>query len=142
MSIEPVTFPYRLDRLQGALVYRDGHFDLESIKALHGRTPVRTGGFCDFDRDGNWHLQLNQLTVDQVRADGGELVGALSARLKKCVRAINPTGAINIAGTLDFYGTPTPDSPVRSAWNLLFDIHQGTVGNAIRIDNINGSIGL
>jgi hypothetical protein len=142
MSIEPITFPYRLDRLQGALIYRDGHFDLDGIKALHGRTPVRTGGFCDFDHEGNWHLQLNQLAVDQVRADGGDLVSALPGRLKKCVRAINPAGAINIAGTLDFYGGPAPNSPARSAWDMKFDIHQGTVGNTIRIENINGIVRL
>ncbi len=79
MSIEPVAFPYRLERLQGALNYKDGHFDLEEIKAVHGRTPFRTGGFCDFDREGNWHLQLNQLAIDQVQADG-DLVPALGGR--------------------------------------------------------------
>jgi hypothetical protein len=148
MSIEPVMFPYRLERLQGALNYSrtidhpEGHFDLEGIKAVHGRTPVRTAGFCDFDRDGNWHLQLNQLAADQVRADDGDLVSALSRRLKKCVRSLNPKGAINIAGTLDFYGGPDPNTAARSGWNVLFNIHQGTIGNAIRIDNINGNIRL
>ncbi len=141
MSIEPVAFPYRLEQLQGALNYRDGHFDLEEIKAAHGRTPFRTAGFCDFDRDGNWHLQLNQLAVDQVRADG-DLVTALGGRLKKCVKAVNPSGAINISGTLDFFGGPAPTSPARSGWNLKFDIHQGTIGNAIRIENIDGSVRL
>ena len=32
-SIDPVHFPYRMEKLQGVLLYRDGHVTLQNIKA-------------------------------------------------------------------------------------------------------------
>ncbi len=39
-SIEPVPFPYRLDHLQGVLLYRDGHVTFQHCRAEHG--PIKT----------------------------------------------------------------------------------------------------
>ena len=141
-SIVPAMFPYRLERLHGELVYHEGHIDLTGIHGVHDRTTVEANGVCDFDREGNWHLQFKQIAVDRLRADR-DLLAALSGRLKKCVLSLDPTGAMNInGGTLEFTGNSTPNTPVRSAWNLPFDIHQGTVGTGVRLDNINGTVRL
>jgi hypothetical protein len=142
ISIEPAMFPFRLERLHGELVYHEGHIDLTGIHGVHDRTTVEANGVCDFDREGNWRLQFTQIAVDRLRADR-DLLAALSGRLKKCVMSLNPTGAMNInGGTLEFTGGSTPNAPARSAWNLPFDIHQGTVGNGIRFENINGTVRL
>ncbi|HEV2973002.1 MAG TPA: AsmA-like C-terminal region-containing protein [Pirellulales bacterium] len=141
-SIEPVMFPYKLERLKGALVYHEGRIDIEGIRAVHAGRPVETSGYCEFDRQGNWHLRFDRLSVDHLRADR-DLIEALSGRLKKCVVALNPTGSININnGMLEFFGSATPGSPTRAGWNLPFNIIQGIVGNGIRIENINGNVRL
>ena len=141
-SIVPAMFPFRLERLHGELDYHEGHIDLKGIHGVHDRTTVEANGVCDFDREGNWHLQFKQIAVDRLKADR-DLLAALSGRLKKCVMSLNPTGAMNInGGTLEFTGSAALNAPVRSAWNLPFDIHQGTVGNEFRLDNINGTVRL
>ncbi|HEV3415772.1 MAG TPA: hypothetical protein VG056_03130, partial [Pirellulales bacterium] len=57
-SIEPVMFPYKMEKLKGALIYREGHIDLAGIRAVHAGRPVETSGYCEFDRQGNWHLRF------------------------------------------------------------------------------------
>ncbi len=145
VSVEPEMFPYRLERLHGQLVYREGHIDLTGLHALHDRTTVGASGFCDFDREGNWRLQFNRIAVDHLRADR-DLLAALSVgsgRLKKSVVSLNPEGAINVNdGMLEFSGTAAPGSPVRSKWDLPFAILQGTVGTGIRVENITGGVRL
>ena len=87
-SIEPVHFLYRLDRIQGDLIYRNGHVDFERCKGEHGpvNMPVKvaTEGYCDFQPDGRWLMHFEKLSVDQIRADR-ELSQALPDRLKKAV---------------------------------------------------------
>ena len=65
-SIEPVHFPYRLDRLQGVLVYRDGHVTFEHCKGEHGAVKVSTEGYCDFPPDGRWNMHFAALTADRL----------------------------------------------------------------------------
>ena len=99
-SIEPVHFPYRLDRLEGVLLYRDGHVTFEHCKAEHGPVKIATEGYCDLAADGRWHVHFGNLSVDRLRADR-ELVQALPERLKRVAAALNPTGLMNLRGSLD-----------------------------------------
>ncbi|HEY2147629.1 MAG TPA: hypothetical protein VGH32_06810, partial [Pirellulales bacterium] len=142
VSIEPEMFRYRLERLQGQLDYREGRIDLTRIHAVHDRTVVEASGFCLFDHEGNWRLRFEPIAVDQLRADR-DLLAALNGRLKKSVVALNPTGTISVnGGMLEFAGNADPNVPTRSAWNLPFEVHQGTIGTGIRFENINGGVRL
>lgn len=136
-SLEPAQFPYRLDHLRGTVVYRDGHLDLQNIRAVHDRTPLETSGSCDFDPHGNWHLRFERVAIDRLHPDR-DLVAALSGQMKRSLLQLNPSGAINVAGTVEFFGSATPETPVRVGWNLSIDVHQGAVDSGIRIENING----
>ena len=97
-------FPYRLDQLQGVLLYRDGQSTFEHCKAEHGAVKVSTEGYCDFAPDGRWHIHLAELSVDRLRADR-ELIQALPERLRKAVVELNPTGPINLRGTSTWSGS-------------------------------------
>ncbi len=140
-SIQPGCFPYRLERLRGAIVYREGHIDLENMHAVHDRTPFETSGFVDFDHEGNWHMRLDRLTADRLHVDR-DFLAAMQGKLKKAVVDLNPAGPINAAGTLDFYGSAKPDAPIHSAWNMTLDVHQGSVGGTLQIENVNGGVRL
>jgi hypothetical protein len=141
-SIEPVRFPYRLERLEGSLRYRDGHVTFERCRSEHGPVRISADGHCDFQRDGRWLMRLTNLTADRVRLDR-ELLQALPEQLKKAAGVLNPGGAINLRGTLDFQRDGPPSEPLRSWWDVVVGLQQGTLrcGDAT-LENICGEIAL
>jgi hypothetical protein len=140
-SIEPVYFPYRLEKLQGVLAYRNGRLTLERIKAQRGLLKVAMAGFCNFLPDGGWHLHLDGLTVDRLRIDR-ELVQAVPARLKKALIELNPSGPINLRGTFDMARTGSPGGPLRCQWNLAVGLEQVALDCGVHVENIHGGLTL
>ncbi len=140
-SIAPVFFPYRLEKLRGAMSYREGHIDLENIRAVHDRTPLEASGFCNFDGAGNWNLKFERFVVDRLRADR-DLMAALSGRIKKNVTDLNPMGAMNISGSVEFAAAADTTKPVQTKWNVNVVTNQASVGQSVRLENLNGNIRL
>ncbi len=141
-SIEPVHFPYRLDRIQGDLIYRDGHVDFERCKGEHGpaNMPIKvaTEGYCDFQPDGHWLMHFEKLSADQIRTDR-ELSEALPDRLKKAFAELNPTGAMNLRGSLDLERTGRPGEPLRSRWDVRVGLQQNSLQcGGILLENVCG----
>ncbi|MFZ1934542.1 MAG: AsmA-like C-terminal region-containing protein [Thermoguttaceae bacterium] len=145
-SIEPAYFPYRLDRIQGDLIYtsRDGvgHVEFERCKGEHGpaNMPVRvaTQGYCEFQPDGRWLMHFEKLSVDQLRADR-ELSEALPGRLKKAFAELNPSGAMNLRGRLDLEQTGRPGEPLRSQWDMRVGLQQNSLQcGAFLLENVCG----
>ena len=141
-SIEPVHFPYRLDRIQGDLIYRDGHVDFERCKGEHGpaNMPVKVAaeGYCDFQPDGHWLMHFEKLSVDQIRADR-ELSEALPDRLKKAFAELSPTGAMNLRGSLELEQTGRPGEPLRSRWNMRVGLQQNSLQcGGLLLENVCG----
>jgi hypothetical protein len=141
-SIEPVHFPYRLDRLEGVLLYRDGHVTFERCKAEHGPVKIATEGYCDLSADGRWHVYFANLSVDRLRADR-ELVQALPERLKRVAAALNPTGLMNLRGSLDLEHAGGPTEPSRWQWNLGVGLQQsGLRCGGLALENVCGEVSL
>jgi len=141
-SIEPVHFPYRLERLQGQWVYRDGHVAFEDCKAEHGAVKVSAQGHCDFQPDGRSNLHFTQLSADRLRIDR-ELLPALPERLRKAVVALNPTGAINLRGSFDLERTGRPDDPRRARWDVRLGLQQSNLQcGGILLENVHGIVEL
>ena len=141
-SIEPVHFPYRLDHLQGVLVYRDGHVTFERFKAEHGSVKIATDGYCDFLPDGRWGVHFAGLSADRLRPDR-ELIQALPEQLRKVVVELNPTGSINLRGNLDLQRTGRPDEPLRSSWNVQIGLQQSSLQcGGIFLENVHGEVSL
>jgi len=140
-SIEPVRFPYRLEKLQGELVYRDGHVVLKRFRAEHGQVEMAAGGQCDFLDDGTWHLQLEGLTVDRLAFDR-DLIQALPDRFRQSLAALRPTGPLNLRGSLGIRGPAVAGGPVRYQWNMAVGFHQGSIDCGIKLENLHGSVAL
>lgn len=144
-SIEPVHFPYRLDHLQGVLVYRDGHVAFDRFKAEHGSAKIATDGYCDFLPDGRWGIHFDKLSADRLRPDR-ELIQALPERLRKVVVELNPTGStnpINLRGSIEFQRTGRPDEPLRSKWNVSVGLQQASLQfGGISLENLHGEVWL
>ena len=114
-SVEPVFFPYRMEKVQGDLFYRDGHVTLQKMRATHGKTNLATEAICDFQPLGPWQIHFQGLAIDQLDR---EFIQALPERLKKAILALNPTGSMNLSGELDFSHCGVPGGPLQSRWGF------------------------
>ncbi len=140
-AIEPVHFPYRLERLRGLLEYRDGHVVLHSIKAEHGLVRVTTGGWLHFDPDGRWRCRLEDLSIDRLRIDR-DLIPALPERLKRALVELRPTGPIDIRGMFELSNTLDPNHTLESQWDVTLGLQQCAFECGPRVENINGTMRL
>ena len=140
-SIEPVRFPYRLEKIRGAFHYDNGLVSFERSRAEHGETAVSAAGRCRFSPDGGWSFQLEDLWVGRLSADR-ELVHALPERLRKGVTQLNPGGPLDLRGTLAFARGPQPDAPVRSQWELDVGFNQGSLDVGVKLENVCGKVRL
>jgi hypothetical protein len=138
-SVEPVHFPYRMEKLQGVLLYRDGHVTLEQFKAWHGPVEISTkNSYCEFIPGGGWSMHFDELTVERLRLDR-DLINALPERLKKAVLTLNPGGSVNLRGNLDLMHTGRLNESLRSQWDdLRIGMVQGTMQCGVKLENING----
>jgi hypothetical protein len=141
-SIEPVQFPFRMDRLQGEVIYRDGKVTFEGFKAEHGQVKVAATGGCDLLADGRWHMHFGDLWADRLHADR-DLINALPERLKKVVTELNPTGTVNLRGILDLEGSGRPGEPMQSQWNVRLDSTQASLRcGGLPLENLHGEVTL
>ncbi len=125
-SIEPTAFPYRLENLRGAVVYEDGHVDLQNLRATHGRTTVAAGGRCDVTPDGGWRLQLANMTVDRLSADR-DLTQALPKRMRQGVADMKLEGPLNLRGAVTFAQGPRPEDQVQADWDVDVVLRDNTL---------------
>ena len=141
-SIEPVQFPYRLDHLEGTLIYRDGHVEFQHFRSQHGPLKIKSSGYWDFSPDGRWHIHLDGLSIDRLRADTDrELMQALPERLRRGVMTLNPTGPVNLQGNFDVERVGLPGEPLRSRWDLRLALQQtGLQCGGILLQNLHGEV--
>jgi hypothetical protein len=141
VSIEPQYFPYRLEKLRGTFEFNDGHITLADVKAEHARTALSARGACDIRPGAGWHLHLDALTVDRVRADR-DLVAAVPERLKKMLAELRLTGPMNLRGSVDFDSRGEPGVPLTSDWNIDVDFQQCSMNCGMLLQNVNGGANL
>ena len=141
VSIEPVYFPYRLERLQGTFEYYNGHVELKNLRARHGDTTVSAGGKCDLAPDGSWKLSLSPLVVDGMRLDR-ELVKALPERLAQGIDELKPDGTMSLSGSLGFAGSGIPQEPLQTSWDVALDLHHVAMQCGVSLENMHGGVRL
>ena len=139
--IEPVVFPYRMEKLRGLLQYNNGHVTLENLRAWHGPVSARADGVCDFLPDGSWTFHLENVAVDRIGLDR-ELISALPGRLRRSLAELNPTGPCNLYGTADFQSAGQPNDPVQSGWNVRIGCQRGGIECGVKLENLHGEVGL
>jgi hypothetical protein len=161
VSIEPAWFPYRLEQLEGKLVWKDGVMRFDGVRGMHARTTVAAEGTCRFTPAGGWHVSFAQLSADRFRADH-DVVQALPAGVQRAIAAIRPRGLMSLSGALDIYsttpapaaaaspggpaGAPPPPAaatpPPAAAWDLVIDMEQGSVDVGIPLEHVHGGVRL
>jgi len=153
VSIEPAWFPYRLERLRGRLVWRDGRLRFEGIRGVHARTTVSTEGTCRFTPDGGWHVSFERLTADRFRADH-DVLRALPAGLQQAVSGVRLRGLLSVDGAIDIYSTAARQvtlpggrtelvpGPAAAAWDVQLDMEQAALDVGVPLEHVHGGIRL
>ena len=140
VSIEPKAFPYRMESVEGRMIYSDGHVTLERFKARHGSTQMSSTGYCKFFEDGGWNFHLDGVNVDRLRMDR-ELMLALPARLRMGVTELSPDGPMYLRdGSLDLVRSGRPDDPIRAGWYAVVGFHQCNIDCGVKLHNMHGNL--
>jgi len=140
-SIEPIAFPYRMEKLSGVMQYRAGRVLLENVRAEHGNVRMAADGLCELRPEGGWRLRLDRFSMDRVRPDR-DLMQALPERLKRAIIALNFSSPVNLAGSLEFRRGAELTSPLLAAWDLNVHFAQASVEFGVKVENINGAVRL
>ncbi|MFW5692817.1 MAG: AsmA-like C-terminal region-containing protein, partial [Thermoguttaceae bacterium] len=140
-SIEPVRFPYRMEKLQGEIAFRDGRVSFDRLEAEHGAVHISTAGDCEILPDGRWLLRLSGLSVDRLRFDR-DLVQALPGGLRKSLAGLNPAGMFNLRGSVDLAGGVRADDRMQAAWDLRVGFHQASIDCGVKLENMHGGLTL
>lgn len=139
--IEPVYFPYRLEKLRGVLGYRDGHVTLERIKAEHGPVKLSAAGSCDHLPDGSWRLQLKDMYVDRLSLDR-EFIQSLPSRLRRPLSELNVSSPVNLRGTMEFQRGGRASDLLQVLWDVKVGFQRGSIDCGVKFDNLHGEVGL
>ncbi len=140
-SIEPVRFPYRLEKLRGAMIFSDGHVRLEGLRAENGNVRLAADGLCEFEPDGSWQLSLEGISVDHLRLDRG-LIKAMPERMRKAFTAVNPEGPLNLQGRWTLARGGRPEDLLRSTWDLEISFAGLAIHSGIDLEIAHGSLRL
>jgi hypothetical protein len=139
VSIEPAHFPYRLEKLRGAISFNNGVIQWQDIHAEHGRTQLRAGGTVNLLPEHGWQLKLTGLAVDRLQPDR-DLLLALPAGLRHGVTKLNPTGQFNLTGNFTLVRPGGEDRPVQSKWDLVLTMSQATLDTGLKLHGMNGDV--
>ena len=141
LSVEPVFFPYSLERLTGTLRYRDGVVEMDRIRGQHAQARFGTDGRVEVFPNKGWRVRLENFFAERLRTDR-ELTGAMPESLGKAVAKMNLTGPIGLHGAVEMSGTGRAGDPLAAAWHLDCDMEDVTFGCGVRLDHIFGGVQL
>ncbi len=140
VALDPVHFPYRLERLRGVIGFSDGRVTFENLQAEHGRTLVAARGIGVLQNDGGWSLHIEQFTCDRLVADR-DFMAAVPQRIKRLATDLDVRGPVSLRGAIDLSGGRAGDL-FQSQWNVLVDFQQTSLNAGVRLENLNGGVSL
>jgi hypothetical protein len=141
LSIQPTKFPYRIENLQGELLYDN---DMVTSKLLTGTNlaGMKISGAlkCRFDADGKWAMRLESVDVERIAVDR-ELLDALPQDLKAAIEALQIMRPVSLRGLIELSKSGVKE-PLRSIWDIYLILHQNKVNLGIPAENIFGGVKL
>ncbi|MEX0585576.1 MAG: hypothetical protein WD176_02960, partial [Pirellulales bacterium] len=142
VSIEPQTFSYRLEQIEGTATFQGGRVDLTNVIAHHDRaTYSAASGVWQPTPGGGWQFTLSGFNSDNLTAHRDLLI-ALPLRLQKTLERLQPAGTFELHhSTLSFTKDPSADR-LATAWDVNLVCHQAALQGRIPLDNIWGEVRL
>jgi hypothetical protein len=141
MSIQPIKFPYRIENLQGELLYDN---DIVTAKLLTGTNlagmKMSGGLMCKFDSNGKWVMRLDTVDAERISVDR-ELLEALPIDLKTSIESLQITQPVSLKGLIEL-SKDDVNKPLRSIWDVYLVLHQNKANLGIPVQNIFGGVKL
>ncbi|MEM6330802.1 MAG: AsmA-like C-terminal region-containing protein, partial [Planctomycetota bacterium] len=142
VSLEPDFFPYRLSRLGGRFVMRDGRMSFTGGLAEHGRSRFAAAGSWTPLDAGGWRFELTGLSADYLDADH-DLRLAAPIALRRVIDEVQPEGGFGLHdGRLAFTYDPRRPDDLRTDWDVELDCHQADVTFGSRVEGVSGAVRL
>ncbi|MBI1900693.1 MAG: AsmA-like C-terminal domain-containing protein [Planctomycetia bacterium] len=139
-SLEPRSFPWRMEKVQGEIKFKDGRTTIVKLSGVHGDTVVATRGFAETEGGGRWHLHLDGLAIDNLAVDR-DLLHAAPESFGSQLSALNIAGLLNVRGKIDIYRTD-PHKPFAIVWDAELFCRRNAIDAGVRLENIYGSLKL
>ncbi len=139
IALSPKAFPQRLNDLTGIVTYRDGHIQLQRMSARSGNTSISLDGWCRFESDDRWFVDVTNLVIERARFDR-ELMGALPRGWGKAIDRLSPRGDVSIHGALAIRGGH--ERPPSFSWDLNVDLENVGLFCGLALEQIHGEVRL
>jgi len=140
-SIEPVPFPYRMEKLQGTIFFAQDQVFWQGFRAEHEGVRISADVFGRFQSDGAWQLEMENLFVDRLPLDR-ELTKALPEQLKKVFNVLNPEGALALQGRWALAQPAETSTGQTSQWDFTVNLVGVHLHPGISLENIHGGVRL
>ncbi|MDR2345066.1 MAG: DUF3971 domain-containing protein [Planctomycetaceae bacterium] len=141
LSIQPTKFPYRIENLQGELLYDN---DTVTSKLLTGTNlngiKISSGLMCKFDSDGKWIMRLEAVDVERIAIDK-VLLEVLPVDLKTSIESLQLTQPVTLKGLIEL-SKDNAKKPLRTIWDIYLVLHQNTANLGVMVQNIFGGVKL
>ena len=133
-------FPYRIDNVQGVIVYDNGVITVEKLSGHNRETKFSAGIYSRFSSDGSWALRIAPITIDQL-PPSRELQDALPPSLQTIFEHLQLKQPVILWGEIEF-SKSHHQAPLRTAWDLGVQLHQNSVHLGLAVENIFGNVRL
>ncbi|HEX2477462.1 MAG TPA: AsmA-like C-terminal region-containing protein [Lacipirellulaceae bacterium] len=144
VSVQPRSFPYRLEQIQGTATFQAGRVELSNLSGRHDRASYSAAqGIWQSTPDGGWQLQLQGINIDRLtpRRDRDLLV-ALPRALQNIVERLQPTGDFAVHNSSLSLAKPIDSNRILAAWDARLLCHQATFQGAFSPQSVTGEIRL
>ncbi len=137
VSLEPVFFPYRMDKVAGQIRIDKNRISWDRLQAEHGATEVITAGEARCDSPSDWEVRLRDFHLAWRAADR-DLPHALPPALRQMLLMVQPMGVVTVDGNLLWRQVPAPAVPLHTEWNLKVDAANVALDAGLPLRNIQG----
>ena len=141
LSINPTTFPYRIDNVNGSITVSNDQIRIEQLRGNHGKVTLTTSGLAKVSRQGPWQMTFSPLAVDRLRIDN-EVIAALPPTMRRMLDRLQLSGPISLGGSLMFAGNARSAAATRAEWNLDVDLENGQLQAGVPLHHVTGTVHL
>jgi hypothetical protein len=139
VRLQPVCFPYALERVKGGFHYANNQVELRALTAEHKTASISLADAHVTIRPGHgFFAQLQGIAFNQLSADD-DLLNALPGMLREAVATMRPNKSMNVHCDLDIED-PGENLPAKLTWSGSVELQQTRLQCGCAFDNISGLI--
>lgn len=141
LAIEPKSFPYRMENIDGRFTFADNRLTFTKARANHGRTQIEGAGAWTRTPQGGWRLEVNSLAVDRLDADHDFRLAA-PIGLRRVIGRVDPEGSFSVNNGRITLVKPSDTEAISAEWDMEFDFHQADLNGGLQIEDATGAVRL